>query len=128
MGSWGLTEGSGTMERAQVTRVVSGAYRRILKELDRAVVSVRGVGYRLISAGEHQMVAASRKRRSDVQFRCGLYALQHVRLEEMEPNARLAHEGMTLMMGALWNNQRAMEKRLQRVEDAIEASKLKPKD
>lgn len=105
--------------RRDISRVVASSYARLLKEQQRAIRNVRGQGYRLALACEHNQLALSRKRRSDVQLRQGLRTLQNVRWSELDPAARQAHEGTLLVIGALWEQQRAMVKRQTAVEQAI---------
>lgn len=102
-----------------VRAVVAGLYTRLLKEQQRAIHSVRGLGYRLAYAKDQSGLALTRKRRSDVQLKKGLETLQHVAWHELDPDARKAHEGTLMVVGALWANQQALERRQSDVERAI---------
>lgn len=104
---------------ADVRGVVGQAYTRLLKEQQRAIHSVRGVGYRIAYASEQTGLAMSRKRRSDTQLKAGLATLENVAWNELTPAARQAHEGSLMVFGALWQNQRALERRQSAVEQAI---------
>lgn len=106
-------------EPKDVRAVVTAAYPLVLKKLDRALQNVRGVGYRIARAGEHKQLALTRTRRADVQMKRGWQTLQHVRFEEMSEAERLAHEGTLMIVGALYQQQQAMDRRLRAVEDAI---------
>lgn len=110
-----------------VRRIVAAAYDRLLRDQQRALRSVRGVGYRLALAAEHTPLALDRKRRADVQMRRGLLTLQHVRLEEMDANSRAAHTATWMMVSALWQNQQALEHRQTKVELALEELRAQQK-
>lgn len=102
-----------------VRAVVTQVYPRLLKEQQRALHNVRGQGYRLALAGEHQGLALARKRRADVQMLRGVQTLQHVRWEELDPEARKAHEGSLMVLGGMYAQQQAFDRRLRRIEAAI---------
>jgi hypothetical protein len=104
---------------AAVRSAVGASYRALLKEQSRAIHSVRGVGYRLAEASDHNRLAVIRKTRADKQFATGMLTLQQVRWDEMPTDARHAHEGTLMLYSALHQQQRAMESRLSRVENAI---------
>lgn len=107
--------------RSDVCGLVSRTMPRLLKECRRTLHNVRGVGYRLAPAGDHQMLALNRKRRSDVQLRRGLQTLQHVRWDEMDDNQAAAHRGTLMLVSALYENQKSYESRLSKIEDAIKS-------
>jgi hypothetical protein len=102
-----------------VRQIVSDLYPRLLREQQRALHNVRGIGYRLAPAREHGRLAIDRKRRSDFQLKRGLDTLKHVRWEEMGDIERQAHEGQLMVMSALWMNQTALEARQAKIEKAI---------
>src|SRR5215207_1629861 len=72
---------------AAVRQIAMQCNPRLLKEHKRALYSVRGVGYRLAAAVDHQPLALNRKRRSDIQLKRGLELLRNVRWEEMDVNS-----------------------------------------
>lgn len=102
-----------------VRSAVRRLYSRLLKNQARTLQSVPTVGYRVAAAADHQMLAKGRQRRADAQLRRGVQVLEHVRWDEMDANARAAHEGTLLLMSALYQNQRALDRRQRRVEDAL---------
>lgn len=119
-----ITAMSDNSDRAFVRRdicavVTRAAFGRLLVEQQRTLYNVRGVGYRLARANEHTRLAMERKRRSDTQMTRGMTLLENVRLEELGPAERQVHAGMLMVVGALYQQQRAMERRLQTVEAAI---------
>lgn len=116
-----LAEGTGREYAAQdVHGAVGSALQRLLHEQQRTLHSVRGVGYRLAEAKDHSRLALDRKRRSDVQLRRGYQTLTNVRWDELDPEARKAHEGTLMLVGALYQHQRYAERRAAATEAAIE--------
>jgi hypothetical protein len=106
-----------------VCQAVRGALLRLLREQQRRLHNVRLVGYRLAPAIEHRRLARQDHRRADVQLRRGLETLRNVRWNELDPNARLAHEGTLMLTESLYINQLALDRRMRTIEDAIEKVK-----
>lgn len=102
-----------------VRSVVGAAFGRLLREQQRTLYNLRGQGYRLAYAKDHNRLALVRKRRSDTQMRRGLEMLQNVRFEEMNDNERKAHEGTLMLLSAVYQNQRSLERRQAAVEQAL---------
>lgn len=102
-----------------VSGAVARANKRLLREHQRRLHIVVGVGYRLAPASEHMALANTDRRRADVQLRKGLETLRHVRWEEMDPDVRKAHEGHLMVTEALYQAQVAQDRRLRAVEQAI---------
>lgn len=115
-----LSEGS---TKAYTERDVKGlavkVYPRLLKEQARALHNVRNVGYRLAPASQHVALANHRQTKADRQMLRGVQTLQHVRWDEMDANQKLAHEGQLLVVGALYQSMKALERRQNAVEAAI---------
>jgi hypothetical protein len=106
--------------RSDVRSIVAGANQRLLKEQQRVLHNVRHIGYRIAEAKDHRSLALTHKHRADVQLLRGYQRLTHVRYEEMDANARAAHEGTLMVVGALYQQQKAMDRRLTAVEAAIQ--------
>lgn len=125
-----LSEGTDrTYSRIEVRRITAATYDRLLAEQQRALHNVRGIGYRLAPAGEHNRLAMDRKKRADVQLERGVNTLRNVRWDELDPESRKAHEGTLLVMSALHQQQVSMERRQRKIEETIRRlSKGKPKD
>ena len=81
------------LTKAEVQSAVNAAKRRLLWEQKRTLVSIRGVGYRLSHAQDHSPLALSHQRRSYVQMKRGITLLENVRWDELDENARNAHQG-----------------------------------
>lgn len=112
-------DSSRTFSHSDVRAISMRIYRRLLREQNRALHNVRGIGYRLAEAREHNRLALVRKSRADRQFDNAIATLRGVRWDELDPESRKVHEGTLMLYSALESQQRAMETRLRRVEDAV---------
>jgi len=111
-----------TAKKYSLAAVRGAIYRsesRVLRELSRRLQNISGVGYRVAPASAHHIMAANHKRRSDKQLKRGLRTLQNVHWDEMDAQTRMAHEGTLLIISALYANQRALEVRQAKTEDAL---------
>lgn len=105
--------------RNEVQRIVTATCPRMLKEQARTLHNVPNIGYRIAEAAYHLTLANDRKSRADQQMLRGVQVLEHVRWDEMDSNQRLAHEGQLLIVGALYQSMKALERRQLAVEQAI---------
>jgi hypothetical protein len=110
-----------------VQRIVAGSLRQVGLRTKRALECVPGVGYRVVFAKEHMGLALKRKGRADIQLKKAFGILKNVRLDELDPANRAAHEAQFVMMSALLQNQVALDRRLQKTEQVI-ADMLKKKE
>lgn len=106
---------------ASVRQIVINANNRLLRNHKRVLYNIRSVGYRLAEAARHNPLALMRKSRADTQVKRGLALLHNVRWDEMDANSRAAHEGTLVIMEAVYQQNRAMERRQSSIEDAIHA-------
>ena len=109
-------------DRAAIASIVRNAYGRLLREQQRTLINVRGRGYRLAHAKDHRGVALVRTRKADAQIQRGIQVVQNVRWDELDPVARQVHEGTLLIVGGLYHQQQAMDKRFHAIERAIAAT------
>lgn len=117
---------SKTFDKQAVQSVVSRSVLRLSKETQRALYSIRGVGYRVAAASEHSRLANHRKKRSDRQLTKGLAILQNVHWDEMDPNQRNAHQAQLMILQAVVSNQISLNRRMSRIEEAIKKSRENP--
>jgi hypothetical protein len=113
---------SGTQRKYTIDEMqnaVRGSARRLLREEQRVLHCIKKIGYRVALASDHNRLAMGRVRKADVQMKWGLETLKNVRWNEMYENTRKATEGTLMVVGAIYENQRSMEKRLNAVEAAI---------
>jgi hypothetical protein len=86
----------------------------------RALQNVRGVGYRIAPADEHVVLAVARQDKAGRQLKRGFEILRDTRLEEIkDPESRRLHEGQLIVLSSLMHIAAAHEKRLNRIEAAI---------
>lgn len=102
-----------------VQGVVVEAGRRLLSEHCIALDNIRNTGYRIAPAADHSRLALTRTRKADLQIKRGMSLLKNVRWDEMDANARTAHEGMLLVMSSFHGQQQAFDKRLRSLERAF---------
>jgi hypothetical protein len=105
----------------EVSGAIGRANKRLLREHQRRLHVVVGMGYRLAPASEHMALAGGDRRRADAQLKKGLATLRHVRWDEMDADARKAHEGHLMVTEAIYQAQVAQDRRLRAVETAIKA-------
>jgi hypothetical protein len=96
----------------------------MLKEQARTLQNVRNHGYRIAHGSSHMSLANQRRHKADKQMKVGLMVLQNVKWDELDANQRLAHEGQLLIVGALYQQMNAMERRQSAVERALDMARL----
>lgn len=106
-------------DQAKMGAAVRLAAQDLLERQCRAVRVLRNVGYRVVSASNHRELALIRKSRGDTQYQRGLDLLNHVRWDELEPNARAAHEGTLLVLSALAGASDQMAARQKQIEESL---------
>lgn len=115
-----LSMGTGrTISKAVASAAVRSANSVLLKEHQRCLRAVRGVGYRMVAASEHKPLALERKRRADKQLQRGLEVLSHVRWDELTEEQRRAHEGTLIVVSALHSAMSSLSSRQDRLEEII---------
>jgi hypothetical protein len=108
----------------EIQRIVTVACIRMLKEQARTLQNVRNHGYRIAHGSSHMSLANQRRHKADKQMKVGLMVLQNVKWDELDANQRLAHEGQLLIVGALYQQMNAMERRQSAVERALDMARL----
>ena len=107
-------------ERCHVQQSVTRAERKLSLDLSRSLINIRNKGYKVAPAGEHVLIASRRRQKAGSMLDRGLRTLQHVRWEEMDENQRQAHQGQLMVISALHSAMDGIDKRLSRIENAIE--------
>jgi len=105
--------------RKDVQSVVCKSERKLATSESRALINIRGKGYKIAPAGEHQRIAGRKKDRAHKLLKRGVMTLKCVRWDEMDDNQRMAHEGQLMIMGAVVSSIDALNHRVSSVEDAI---------
>lgn len=103
--------------------IVRQAIPRLLKEFQRTLTNVRGVGYRIPFAKEHGIIARDHGEKGNRQMSCALRVLENVRWDEMDENTRNAHQGNLMLTSAVYAQVRALRTRQSAVEHALETLK-----
>lgn len=98
---------------------VARAKSRLLRDHSRTLRNLSGVGYKLAAATEHREIAIVHKTKSDRQLYKGVQTLRHVRWDEMDENARTAHQGQLMVLSALYERQNWVERRMSKIESLI---------
>ena len=102
-----------------VRGVVCHSNTRLQKAINRTLHSIRGVGYRVAKADDHAIISARFKLGGDRKYKKGYEVLKHVEWGELSAAARAAHENQMIIMGALYQNQKAMNERMDRFETSL---------
>jgi hypothetical protein len=93
-----------------VGRAVRAARRKMLDLYQRTATCVPNVGYRLARASEHKGIALVHRKKSERQMRWAVDTLNNVRWDEMDPNARMAHEAQLTIMAGMYQALQAVRK------------------
>ena len=64
--------------------------------------------------------------KADRQLRRGVELLQDVRWDELDENNRKAHEGTLLLMSAMYEQTRALSKRVNRIDEVLQLIREMP--
>jgi len=115
-----LSEGlDRTYSKKRVCGICSGAFVSLLSELNRALTNVPRVGFKLSHANDHTGIALNKKRRATVQMRKSVATLNNVRHAELSPEARVIHEGTSLLVNAQYHQMASTSRRELKTLDAI---------
>ena len=89
-------------DKRRVQSAVQSAKRRLLRELQRTLYPVAGVGYRLSHGSDHSRLALVHEQKSQRQLKQAVCTLKDTRLDELTPTQRTLHEAhlaVTLAIG-----------------------------
>lgn len=106
-------------------RHIRGAVYRAAKELleinSRAIESVRGEGYRIVTASEQLRLAQNHQRRAGRALTRGKKVVTHVDFNGMDRESRRAFEMAGQAIGALVDMNRRLDTRQRNLEQAMQA-------
>lgn len=111
----GVDEG----DRSQVRQAVSAARQTLLTRHHRALVAIRGTGYRVALPGEFAGLAEGHKDRASNQIAKALAVVENAPESEMSPAELKRHRAVSLVMRNLNNRLTSVESRLADLEEAI---------
>ena len=91
--------------RRDVQKIVGRANHQLLREHQRCLRNVPGVGYRIAFAREHAELAGHRTRKSSRQLCWALETMVNVKLDEMNEQEKALHIAQQVVNGQLYANQ-----------------------
>jgi len=104
-----------------VQSAVRSTARRLLRHSARALIPVRGVGYRISQGSDHHGLALRRESRANTQLRMAVDVLRHAQYGEMSTDERTVHEAHLTITGALFQQMRRVTQRQKQQDDAIQS-------
>lgn len=106
-------------DRTQIRQAVSAARDVILKDQNRALIAVRGEGYRVAYANEFAGLAQGHRRRADRQMTKALDIVSNVNESELSPEDLKRHRAVAMVIRNLHNRMSGAESRLEQLEKAV---------
>lgn len=105
--------------RARVRQSVSAARPLLLHDHARALVAVRGKGYRVAQPGEFAGIATDYRRRADRSMSTALANIEHAPVNDMTPEELKRHRAVGIVVRNLVNRMTSAEQRLADLEKAV---------
>jgi len=105
--------------RAQVRQTVSAARPLLLQDHGRALVAVRGIGYRVALPGELAGIAQDHRRKADRQISKALAVVDHADMTAATDEERRRFQAVGIVIRNLHNRMTSAEQRLADLEDAV---------
>jgi hypothetical protein len=103
-----------TDDKAKVYRCVQRANRQLWAEHDRALAVVRGKGYRMLRADEHEMLAGGYQKQAKRRMNNAVAVMNATRLDELTPDQRdwaiKVQTGLRILAGAVDMQARKLSK------------------
>jgi hypothetical protein len=109
----------GDDDRAQIRQAVAAARDLLTLDHNRALIAVRGKGYRVARPGEHAGLAQQHRRKADRQITRALAVVTHVDESAMTPDELRRNRAVALLIGNLASRMTSAETRLQQLENAV---------
>lgn len=98
---------------------VSQANKRLLVDRKKMLRVIRNVGYRMIRADEHHLVAASRKQRAQRQIKTAISVLENTELGELPAAQRSLHQLQLMAIQHVWTAMKTTQKKQAMQEQVI---------
>lgn len=111
--------------RGRVCQAVASANKLLLREKQHYLRVVKNVGYRVIRGDEHLETALTKKDKAQDYLAKGKALLEHVRMDELDPNQRALHQGQLLILSAVLDSMRASERRHNKQERVLDELKAR---
>lgn len=107
--------------RQIIQQAMSRAGRELLEKNNRAVESVRGVGYRVVRPEEQLRLAQYHQQRASKSLVRGSRTVRHVDFNGMDAGTRHAFEVTGRALGALIDMNRRLDARQERLEESMKS-------
>lgn len=111
--------------RGLVQSAVGAAAKTLLKQDNRALEAVPNVGYRIVQAGEHALLAQRQQRRSSRALKRSRDVIQHVDYNELSAEGRALANAMGTLLAAQISFQERTSINQRRLDSAIESLSAK---
>ena len=105
--------------RGVIQQSALAANKVLLKLYRRGIKNVRNVGYRVIAAREHMIVAAGHESKAERQLVRMVNFLDGARIEEMSDVERQLHLSQSLLSRAMLDSHRFTNRRIDRLEELL---------
>lgn len=112
---------SPVVELGKIQAAVNAANKTLLKVHNRGVKNVKNMGYRIVKAREHMLVATSQEVKADNAMVRALRWYEGTKLEEMTEIERSLHQGQHMLAEAIYQSHQQLDKRIKRIEDALDS-------
>jgi hypothetical protein len=105
--------------RAQIQGAVLAANKSLLKTHQRGVQAIRNVGYRMLPAREHMLVANNHQTKADRQMKRAIEFFAGTNLSELSEKELRIHQGQAMIAQALYASHQSLSRRIRRLEQII---------
>jgi hypothetical protein len=105
--------------RDQIRQAVSAARPLVLIDQKRALIPVRGEGYRIAWASEFAGIATEYRRKADRSIGRALDVVRNVNEKELSPEELKRHRAVAVIITNLHTRMTSAESRLQQLEEAV---------
>jgi hypothetical protein len=112
-------------DRRKVIASVRPAIKSLLKLYNRGAKCVAGVGYRILQANEHMLVATGHKSKAGRSMGRALAFFEGTDLNAMTEIERKLHESQHMLARAIMDSHRHLDKRLTRIEELLKGETIK---
>jgi hypothetical protein len=106
-------------QRDQIRQAVSAARQTVLRDYNKALVAIRGEGYRVALAREFAGLAQGHRQKADRQMTKALDIVKHVDENQLSPAELQRHRAVATIITTLHSRLTDAESRLQQLEAAV---------
>ena len=113
-------------QRDQIRQAVSAARQTILRDHNKALVAIRGEGYRVALAREFAGLAQGHRQKADRQMTKALDIVKHVDEKQLSPAELQRHRAVATVITNLHSRLTDAESRLEQLEATVFGKKPPP--